>query len=69
MIILGIIYYIDLILGYSGKGVKITILDDGIEWKHPDLITNYATLATSILWIEKLVVVIYIKVVIEFILD
>ncbi len=38
--------YNDLILGYSGKGVKITILDDGIEWKHPDLITNYAGAAS-----------------------
>ena len=27
--------------GYSGKGVKITILDDGIEHTHPDLKDNY----------------------------
>jgi subtilisin family serine protease len=27
--------------GYSGKGVVVTILDDGLEWDHPDLIKNY----------------------------
>ncbi|TRY70805.1 hypothetical protein TCAL_01234 [Tigriopus californicus] len=27
--------------GYSGKGVKVTILDDGIEVSHPDLKDNY----------------------------
>ncbi|XP_023327170.1 furin-like protease kpc-1 isoform X3 [Eurytemora carolleeae] len=29
-------------LGYSGRGVTVTILDDGVEWKHPDLMGNYA---------------------------
>jgi len=29
-------------LGYTGKGVTVTILDDGVEWKHPDLMVNYA---------------------------
>lgn len=28
-------------MGYTGKGVVITILDDGIERDHPDLIQNY----------------------------
>jgi len=28
-------------LGYSGKGVTVTILDDGVEWDHPDLKDNY----------------------------
>lgn len=28
-------------LGYTGKGVSVTILDDGIEWSHPDLKQNY----------------------------
>uniref|UniRef100_A0AAQ4Q3A2 Furin (paired basic amino acid cleaving enzyme) b n=1 Tax=Gasterosteus aculeatus aculeatus TaxID=481459 RepID=A0AAQ4Q3A2_GASAC len=28
-------------LGYTGKGVVVTILDDGIEKDHPDLIGNY----------------------------
>lgn len=28
-------------MGYTGKGVVITILDDGIERDHPDLIKNY----------------------------
>ncbi|KAK7891388.1 hypothetical protein WMY93_023351 [Mugilogobius chulae] len=27
--------------GYTGRGVVVTILDDGIEKDHPDLITNY----------------------------
>ena len=28
-------------MGYSGKGVTVTILDDGVEWNHPDLAANY----------------------------
>jgi subtilisin family serine protease len=27
--------------GLTGKGVSVTILDDGIERSHPDLINNY----------------------------
>ncbi|XP_013925110.1 PREDICTED: proprotein convertase subtilisin/kexin type 6-like [Thamnophis sirtalis] len=27
--------------GYTGKGVVVTILDDGIERNHPDLVQNY----------------------------
>uniref|UniRef100_A0A8C3B202 Furin (paired basic amino acid cleaving enzyme) b n=1 Tax=Cyclopterus lumpus TaxID=8103 RepID=A0A8C3B202_CYCLU len=27
--------------GYTGKGVVVTILDDGIEKDHPDLVSNY----------------------------
>lgn len=27
--------------GYSGKGIVVTILDDGIETDHPDLLQNY----------------------------
>lgn len=27
--------------GYTGKGVVITILDDGIQPNHPDLAQNY----------------------------
>lgn len=29
--------------GYTGKGVVVTILDDGIEKDHPDLINNYVS--------------------------
>lgn len=29
--------------GYTGRGVVVTILDDGIEKDHPDLISNYAS--------------------------
>ena len=29
-------------LGYTGKGVTISILDDGLEITHPDLIHNYS---------------------------
>ena len=29
--------------GYSGKGVVLTILDDGIEHNHPDLQDNYVS--------------------------
>jgi hypothetical protein len=28
-------------LGYSGKGVSVTFLDDGLERTHPDLMENY----------------------------
>jgi len=27
--------------GYSGKGIVVSILDDGIEMNHPDLKENY----------------------------
>ena len=30
-------------MGYTGKGVVITILDDGIERNHPDLEQNYVS--------------------------
>ena len=33
--------------GISGKGVAVTILDDGIEKDHPDLIKNYDPLAST----------------------
>lgn len=29
--------------GYTGRGVVVTILDDGIEKDHPDLISNYVS--------------------------
>lgn len=29
--------------GYTGKGVVVTILDDGIERNHPDLVQNYVS--------------------------
>lgn len=29
--------------GYTGKGVTITILDDGIQRNHPDLYQNYVS--------------------------
>ncbi|XP_042331835.1 proprotein convertase subtilisin/kexin type 6 [Sceloporus undulatus] len=32
--------------GYTGKGVVVTILDDGIEKNHPDLIQNFDPLAS-----------------------
>lgn len=28
-------------LGYTGKGVVVTILDDGLERTHPDIAPNY----------------------------
>lgn len=29
--------------GYTGKGVVISILDDGIQTNHPDLALNYVS--------------------------
>nr|WBW70068.1 venom protein [Lampona murina] len=28
-------------MGYTGKGVVVTIMDDGLEWNHTDLYRNY----------------------------
>ena len=33
--------------GVTGKGVSVTILDDGIEKDHPDLKDNYDPLAST----------------------
>lgn len=33
--------------GYSGKGVVVTILDDGIQHNHPDLVANYDKFAST----------------------
>ncbi|XP_064474371.1 furin-like protease 2 isoform X2 [Ornithodoros turicata] len=33
--------------GYTGKGVVVTILDDGIQTNHPDLLQNYDPLAST----------------------
>lgn len=30
--------------GYTGKGVVVSILDDGIQTDHPDLVANYVRL-------------------------
>lgn len=30
--------------GYTGKGVVVSILDDGIQRNHPDLDKNYVSL-------------------------
>jgi subtilisin family serine protease len=32
--------------GYSGKGVVVTVVDDGIEYTHPDLADNYDAAAS-----------------------
>ncbi|CAH1397443.1 unnamed protein product [Nezara viridula] len=34
--------------GYTGKGVVVSILDDGIQTNHPDLIDNYVTFAVAL---------------------
>lgn len=33
--------------GYTGRGVVLSILDDGIEKDHPDLAANYVTTLPS----------------------
>lgn len=34
-------------MGYTGKGIVITILDDGLEKDHPDLQANYVSFAQA----------------------
>ena len=34
--------------GVTGKGISVTILDDGIEKSHPDLMKNYDPLGKRI---------------------
>ena len=36
-------------MGYTGKGVAVTILDDGIETEHPDLKNNYVSVVLMVL--------------------
>lgn len=31
--------------GVTGKGIVVTILDDGLESDHPDLIDNFVSLS------------------------
>lgn len=33
--------------GYSGRGVSVTFLDDGLEWNHPDIFQNYDPKASA----------------------
>ena len=34
-------------LGYTGKGIVVTILDDGLERTHPDILPNYVRVCKS----------------------
>lgn len=29
--------------GHTGEDINVLILDDGLDWKHPDLIDNYVS--------------------------
>lgn len=33
--------------GYTGKGVVVSILDDGLEWNHTDIHENYVRHSTE----------------------
>lgn len=35
--------------GYTGKGVVVSILDDGIQTNHPDLAQNYVSVSLTFL--------------------
>ena len=37
-------------MGVTGKGVVVTILDDGLEKDHPDIIKNYVSYQSICLW-------------------
>jgi subtilisin family serine protease len=34
-------------MGVTGKGIVVTILDDGLEHDHPDLAENYVSITTK----------------------
>ena len=38
--------------GYNGKGVVVSILDDGIEKNHPDLADNYVSIHQTLFKIK-----------------
>jgi len=42
-------------MGYTGKGIVITILDDGLEKDHPDLQANYVSICCLILILQEFV--------------
>ena len=29
--------------GLSGKGIRVVVLDDGLEYTHPDIMKNYVS--------------------------
>ena len=35
-------------MGYSGAGIQVAVLDDGIDMGHPDLTENYVN---KIIWL------------------
>ena len=37
--------------GITGKGINVCVLDDGFDWKHPDIKANYVSIFTSITFI------------------
>lgn len=39
--------------GITGRGVVVTILDDGLETDHPDLVSNYVSTLTIVLISSK----------------
>lgn len=39
--------------GYTGKGVVVSILDDGIQTNHPDLAQNYVSNAFNVYSFES----------------
>lgn len=39
--------------GITGKGIVVTILDDGLESDHPDIISNYVCLICKKFYFSK----------------
>lgn len=39
--------------GVTGKGIVVTILDDGLETDHPDLVDNYVSQIYAHFFFEK----------------
>ena len=36
--------------GITGKGINVCVLDDGFDWKHPDIRANYVSSFAAFLW-------------------
>lgn len=45
----------------TGKGIRVAIIDDGIEYTHDDLKDNYVSMINAIIYEYKILFLIYIN--------